>query len=116
MTYCRETNHDRERNTGESGKVRYLGQTISANPALDKEIKKRIRTGWSTFGKHGCIINRNQPLSPKRKVNNLSVPTQCSETWHSSKEQKRKLRSRQKGTERKMFGVTWKDWKAEQHE
>ncbi len=39
----------------------YLGQTIiSANPAKDREIKRRIRIGCSTaYGKHGDVMNSN---------------------------------------------------------
>ncbi len=51
----------------------YLGQTVSANPAHVKEIKRRIGMGWSAFGKQGDTMNRNLPLSLKRKVYNQCV-------------------------------------------
>ncbi len=59
-------------------------------------------------------MNSNLPLSLKRKVYSeciLSVLTYGSETWHLTKEQERKLRSAQRGMERKMLGITWRDRK-----
>ncbi len=59
-------------------------------------------------------MNSNLPLSLKRKVYNqciLPVLTYGSEIRHLTKEQERKLRSAQKGMERKMFGITWRDRK-----
>ncbi len=41
----------------------YMGQSISANPSQDKEIKRRTGVGWTAFGKHGDIVNSNLPLS-----------------------------------------------------
>ncbi len=91
-----------------------MGQTVGANPAHEKEIKKRIGMGWNTLGKLGDIMNSNLPLSLKRRVYNqcvLPVLTYGSETWHLTKEQERKLRSSQRGMERKMLGVTRRDRK-----
>ena len=89
-----------------------LGQTISATPNHEKEIRKRIGMGWSAFGKHGIIMNSNMPLSLKRKVYSqciLPVLTYGSKTWSLTKELERKLRSAQRGMERKMIGVTLRD-------
>ncbi len=62
----------------------YLGQTVSANPAHDREIKRRIGMGWTAYRKqHRDIVNNNLPLSLKRKVYNqciLPVITYGSET------------------------------------
>ncbi len=93
---------------------RYLGQTVSANPARDREINRRIGMGCTAFVKHGNIMNINLPLSLKRKVYNqciFPVLTCGTETWHLTKEQKRKLRSAKRGMERKMLGITWRDRK-----
>ncbi len=51
----------------------YLGQAVSANPAQDREIKRRIGMGWNAFGKHRDIINSNLPLSLNRKVYNHCI-------------------------------------------
>ncbi len=59
----------------------YLGQAVSANPAHDSEIMRRIREGWSVFGKHGDM-NSNLPLLLDGKVYNqyiLPVLTYSSE-------------------------------------
>ncbi len=61
----------------------YLGQMVSANPAHEKEVRRRIGLGWSNFGKQNLVMNSNLPLSLKRKVYNqciLPVLTYGSET------------------------------------
>ncbi len=58
--------------------------------------------------------NSNPPLSLKRMAYIHCVPPVLkhgSETWHLTKEQERKLRSVQRGKERKMIGITWRDRK-----
>ncbi len=65
------TNNDRQRNTGELENTRpyiYLVQTVSANPAHDREIKRRIMMGWTAFGNHGDIMNNNLQLSLKKNI------------------------------------------------
>ncbi len=92
----------------------YLGQMVIANPAHEKEIRKRIGMGWSAFGKHNLVMNSNLPLSMKRKVYNqciIPVLTYGLETWRLTKELERKLRSAQRGMKRKMLGITWRDRK-----
>ncbi len=81
----------------------YLGQMVSANPAHEKEIRRRIGMGWSAFGKQNLVMNMNLPLSLKRKVYNqciLPVLTYGSETWRLTKELERKLRSAKRGREK----------------
>ncbi len=87
----------------------YLGQMLSANPAHEKEIKRRIGMGWSFFGKQNLVMKSNLPLSLKRKVNNeciLPVVTYGSETYRLTKELESKLSSEQRGMERRMLGMT----------
>ncbi len=89
-----------------------LGQMVSGNPAHEKEIRRRIGMGWSAFGKQNLVMNSNLPLSLNRNVYNqwiLPVLTYGSETWRLSKELERKLRSAQRGMERRMLGITWRD-------
>ncbi len=90
----------------------YLDQTVSANPAHEKEIRRKIRMGWSAFGKQSLVMNSNLPFSLKRKIYNhciLLILTNGPETWHLTKELERKLRSAQRGMVRRMLGITWKD-------
>ncbi len=59
-------------------------------------------------------MNSNLPFSLKRKVCNqcvLPVLAYDSVTWHLTKEQEGKLRRAQRGIEKKMLGVTWRDMK-----
>ncbi len=91
----------------------YLGQMVSGNPAHEKEIR-RIGMGWGAFGKQNLVMNSNVPLSLKRKVCDqciLPVLTYGSETWRLTKELERKLRSAQRGMERRMLGITLRDKK-----
>ncbi len=91
-----------------------LGHMVGGNPAHEKEIRRRIGMGWSAFGKQNLVMDSNLPLSLKRKGYNqciLPVLTYGSETWRLSKELKKKLRSAQRGMERRMLGITWKDRK-----
>ncbi len=88
----------------------HLAQTVNANPAHEKEIRRGMR--WSAFGQHCLTMNSSLPLSLKRKVYNqsiLSVLTYGSETWRLTKDFERKRRSLQRGMERKMLHITWKD-------
>ncbi len=92
----------------------YLGQMVSANPAHEKEIRRRIGMGWSALGKQNLVMNSKLPLSLKRKVYNqciIPVLTYGSETWRLTKQLERKLRSAQRGMERRMLGITWRDKK-----
>ncbi len=94
-------------------KYTYLGQMVSANPAHEKEIRRRIGMGWSAFAKQNLIMISNLPLSLKRKVYNqgiLPVLTYGPETWRLTKELERKL-SAQKRMQRRMLGITWRDRK-----
>ncbi len=89
----------------------YLGNAVGVNPSYDKEIARTIRMGCSAFGKQCDIINNILTLSLKRKVYSLLVLTYGSENWHLTKQQERKLRSAQRGMERKILGVPSKDRK-----
>ncbi len=89
-----------------------LGQMVSGNPAHEKEIR-RIGMGWSAFGKQNLVMNSNLPPSLKRKVYNqciLPVLMYGSETC-VTKELERKLRSAQRGMERRMMGIAWREKK-----
>ncbi len=84
----------------------FLGQTV---PTLHEKEIRRIGMGWGSFGKHSLAMNSSLPLSMKRKVYNLCillVLTCRSETWRLTKELERKLKSAQRGMERRMLGIT----------
>ncbi len=92
----------------------YLGQMVSANPADEKEIRRRIGMGWSAFGKQNLVMKSNLPLSLKGNVYNqciLPVVTYGLETWRVTKKLERKLRSAQRAMERRMLGITWRERK-----
>ena len=47
---------------------RYFGQNIEMKDKPLKEVQKRIRAGWSAFGKYKFIFtNKEMPISLKRK-------------------------------------------------
>ncbi|MCJ3109048.1 hypothetical protein LN026_27435, partial [Klebsiella pneumoniae] len=61
-----------------------LGQVVTPDPNHEAEVVRRIRMGWSAFGKHSQIMNGSLPLSLKRKVYNsciLPLLTYGAETW-----------------------------------
>ncbi len=92
----------------------YLGQMVSKNIAHEKEVRRRIGIGWSAFEKQTLVRNSNLPLSLKRKGYNqciLPVLTYGSEPWRLTKELERKLRSAQRGMERRMLGIILRDKK-----
>ncbi len=67
---------------------------VSANPEHEKEIRRRIGMGWSSFGEQNLVMNSNLPLSLKRKVYNqctLLALTYGSGTWRPTKELERKV-------------------------
>ena len=92
----------------------YLGQLIQTNTSFETEIKRRIKLGWSAFGRQNNILRGSLPLCLKRKVFNqcvLPVMTYGSETWITILETERKLTSTQRAMERLMLGVTLRDKK-----
>ena len=92
----------------------YLGQLVQTKTSFEAEIKRRIRLGWSAFGRHKNIFSGSLPLCLKRRVFNqcvLPVMTYGSETWTTTKQLERKLVSTQRGMERLMMGISLRDRK-----
>ena len=91
----------------------YLGQNISLQDTnQDSEINRRIRLGWTAFGKQNNILRGNLPLCLKKKVFNqcvLPTMTYASETWTTNKKTENKLRTTQRAMERTMIGITRRD-------
>ena len=62
----------------------YLGQVITAEPNHEAEVTRRIRMGWSAFGRHSQIMTGRLPLSLKRQLYNcciLPVLTYGAKNW-----------------------------------
>ena len=54
----------------------YLGQLITTLPNKEKEIKRRISSGWQAFGRASRIFKSKMPTSLKRRVyNQCIIPT-----------------------------------------
>ena len=81
---------------------------------MREELKRRIKLGWSAFGRNGVTLKSNLPLCLKRKVFDqciLPVLTYGSETWTLTKSELQKLQTTQRNMERCMLGITRKDRK-----
>ena len=92
----------------------YLGQLVQTNTSFETEIKRRIKLGWSAFGRHSNILRGSLPLCLKRKVFNqcvLPVMTYGSETWTTILETEKKLKRTQRAMERLILGVSLRDRK-----
>ena len=88
---------------------RYLGQNIEMKDKTLKEVQKRIRAGWSAFGKYKFIFtNKEMPISLKRKTFNACIipaMTYGCETWTLTKTIVHKLQVAQRAMERKILGI-----------
>ena len=92
----------------------YLGQEIASDNNIMNEINRRIRNGWSAFGKNSIILKSNMPLCLKRKVFNqciLPALTYGAETWTLTKRMVQKLQTAQRSMKRCMLGITRRDKK-----
>jgi len=92
---------------------KYLGQTLKMEDCTSEEVMRRIKSGWSCFGRHKDILcNKNVPMSLRRKVYNqcvLPTMTYGSETWSTTKHLERKLHSAQRAMERQMLQISLRD-------
>ena len=92
---------------------KYLGQTLRLKDCSKEEVLRRIKAGWSCFGRHKDILcNRNIPMSLRRKVYNqcvLPTMTYGSETWSLTKYLETKLQSAQRAMERQMLNISLRD-------
>lgn len=91
----------------------YLGQIISPNDQMSKEIDKRIATGWKKFWALKEVM-KSKELSIKIKKKTfdtciLPCITYGCETWALTKHHREKLERCQKGMERSMLGLKLKD-------
>lgn len=91
----------------------YLGQIISPNDQMSKEIEKRIATGWKTYWALK-EITKSKEISIKIKKKTfdtciLPAITYGCETWALTKLHREKLARCQRSMERSMLGLKLKD-------
>ena len=91
----------------------YLGQLISPDDNIIKEIERRIASGWRRYWNMKEIMkDKTLPLSIKGKLFNTSILpilTYGRQTWPSTELIKNKLKSCQLAMERSMHGVRKSD-------
>ena len=90
----------------------YLGQLIKLKKDHDREIKRRIKIGWITFGKNRDILKSKMPICLKRKICNrfvIATMTYGCETWKLTKQTKSLFRIAQRAMEKAMLGITLRD-------
>ena len=67
----------------------YLGRLITSGNEMDKEIDKRITSGWTRFGEYSHFLkDSNIPICLKRKIMDTviqPVMTYGAETWTLTK-------------------------------
>ena len=93
----------------------YVGQCYSLKEKnQDKEIQRRIMTGWVAYTKHPDIFKSNLAICLKRQVYNscvLPATTYGSEPWTLTKQAQNKHAATQTNMERRMLNITCKDKK-----
>ena len=71
----------------------YLGQLLTTDNNIAKEISRRTGQGWTTFGKYSHLLNNTKtPICLKRKIMNgviLPAMTYGSQTWSLPKSKER---------------------------
>ena len=99
--------------SGWNDHYKYLGQTTYLKETTKEEIKCRIRTGWSCFGRNREVfLDEKLPMSLRRQVFDQCVlpsMTYGCQTWSLSKAMGQKLRTAQRAMERKMLNLKIKD-------
>lgn len=91
----------------------YLGQLISPEDNINKEVERRIANGWKKYwGAKEIMKDKNLHISTKSKLFNtciLPVLTYGSETWALTRNIANKLSTCQHAMERSMVGIKRKD-------
>lgn len=91
----------------------YLGQLISQEDCMQKEIERRIANTWKRFWSLSEVMkNKDMPIKQKRKVFNMCI-LPCllygCQTWALTEELSNKLKICQNGIEGSTIGVKRKD-------
>jgi len=93
----------------------YLGQLVTTGEnSRMNEVNRRIKLGWSAFGRNAYILKGKLPMILKRKVFDqciLPVLTYGSETWVLNAAISQRLQTTQRSMERCMLGITRRDRK-----
>jgi len=92
----------------------YFGQLQSIKENLTGEITRRVKMGWSAFGKLNYIFKGNMPLCLKKKVYDqcfLPVLKYGCETWTLNAKMTQKFQAAQRGMEKCMLAITKRDKK-----
>jgi len=92
---------------------KYLGQTLKMSNCTYEEVLRRIKAGWSCFGRHRDILcNKNIPMTWRKRVFNqcvLPTMTYGAETWTTTKKLETKLKTAQRAMERSMLHISLRD-------
>jgi len=91
----------------------YLGQLFSLDEDSTTEIKRRISSAWSKFGRLSRYVQDVKfPFTLKRKILNqcvMPVLLYGAETWTTTKKMAQRLKSAHRAMERKMLNIKWQD-------
>ena len=93
----------------------YLGQLVSYPRNHNREISRRIRSGWNAFHKYRYLLTaKNIAMKLKRRLFNCCiVPTRLygSESWALTKATENRLATAQRRMERYAIGIRLLDRK-----
>jgi hypothetical protein len=90
----------------------YLGQIISFEERIQKEVKRRINLGWRSYWALKNIYKGKLDLRTKIKVLEkctMPVITYGAQTWALTEKLTEKLRTAQRSMERSIMGIKKKD-------
>ena len=91
----------------------YLGQLLSTEDTMQKEIDRRITSSWKRFWSLSEVFkDKDMPIKEKRRVFNTCVLPCLSygcQTWALNDKQIKKIKVCQNGMERSVIGVKRKD-------
>lgn len=90
----------------------YLGQLISFDNGLEKEINRRINKAWSKYWSLKHIFKGNTEQNIKSRTFDMCVSptiTYGCQTWALTKKLTNRIRICQNKMERSMLNITWKD-------
>ncbi|CAH2229000.1 jg14622 [Pararge aegeria aegeria] len=91
----------------------YLGQIISPNMQMDKELQRRVNNSWARYWSLKEVLkSKDIPMPTKSKVYNmciLPILTYGCQTWGLTKAHQQKLKVCQHRMERSMLNIKLKD-------
>jgi hypothetical protein len=90
----------------------YLGQQISFEDQMEKEINVRITNAWRSFWAQKKFFKGNLPIFCKKRLMDstiLPVLTYGAQAWSLNKDQEKRIQVEQRSMERCMLGVRMTD-------